>query len=213
MNKKIIVVITVSFFFISGITYYLMLNGADKTSLENKIILSDTIIVDDKGIDEDIKEEKKDSEDVHAASILVHVCGAVKSPGVYSFFKGARTIEGIDAAGGFLEDADRSYLNLAEMMDDEQKIYVPTKEEIETRNHLYFEEKTNASKNDEQGRININTALVDKLMELPGIGIKKAENIIKYREANGLFKSTEEIIKVDGISETLYKNISDNITI
>lgn len=140
-------------------------------------------------------------EDENSGSILVYVCGQVVNPGVYALEKDARVYQAIEAAGGFLPEADSLALNQAEKLYDGQKLYVPAfGEEIKT-------EETKA----EDGLININTASVEQLTTLPGIGLAKAESIIAYREANGSFETIEEIMKVEGIKEGVYNKIKDFI--
>lgn len=84
-------------------------------------------------------------------------------------------------------------------------------ETIEINNCINKEDNT--SSNEDDSKININTATKDELMTLNGIGDAKATAIIEYREKNGLFSSIEDIINVTGISETMYDKIKDNIKV
>ena len=99
-------------------------------------------------------------------------------------------------------DADLERLNLAKVLTDEEKIVVPKK--------VILEETKEEGEN---SIININTADVEKLSTLTGIGKSTAEKIIKYREENGYFNSIEDIMKVSGIGEELFSKIKDNITV
>ena len=135
----------------------------------------------------------------------VHVCGAVVSPGVYELPKGSRVWDALEAAGGFLESASTDYLNLAEVIADGQKIYVPTCEEATMRMDMEEEE--------ESGKVNINRASKELLMTLPGIGETKAESILAYRNEHGSFSSIEEIMEIPGIKEAVFSKIKDYITV
>ena len=138
-----------------------------------------------------------------AAEIRVYVCGAVAQPGVVSLSDGSRAEDALAAAGGFAENAQRDYVNLAEWVTDGQKLYFPTQEEAES---LVRQETGN-------GLININTADVAALCTLPGIGESRAKDIIAYREAHGAFESCEDIMQVSGIKNSVYSKICDMITV
>ena len=149
-------------------------------------------------------ETVKEQEDVMKQAdeiICVYVCGAVQKEGVYELSAGSRVFEAIDAAGGFREDAARTEVNQARLLEDEEKIYVPTITELQ-----------NEEKNGD-GKVNINQASKEELMTLPGVGEAKAESIIKYREEQGAFRSIEEIMQIAGIKEGLYEKIKDLIKI
>lgn len=135
--------------------------------------------------------------------ILVHVCGAVEEPGVIEVDSRCRVVDAICLAGGMTAEADETYLNLAGRLTDGEKIYVPTREEV---SQWTVEEQGNST-------VNINTASVERLCELPGIGESKATDIIAYREKNGAFESTEDIMKVPGIKASLYEKIADKIRV
>ena len=138
--------------------------------------------------------------------IRVYVCGAVMSPGVVSLPEDSRAEDALNAAGGFAENAWRDYVNLAERVQDGEKLYFPTLEESES---LVFQESGSAG----SGLVNINTADAAALCTLPGIGESRANDIIAYREANGPFASCEDIMNVSGIKTSVYNKISDKITV
>lgn len=138
-----------------------------------------------------------------AAEIRVYVCGAVKEPGVVSIPEGSRAEDALLAAGGFAENAWRDYVNLAERVEDGQKLYFPTLEEAD---NFVLQEP-------EDGRVNINTADIAALCTLPGIGESRAKDIIAYRETNGAFESCEDIMKVPGIKTSVYSKIGDRIRV
>ena len=151
------------------------------------------------------------SADDGTSEILVHVCGAVVSPGVVSLPEGARAQDALDAAGGFAEDAGRSYVNLAGRVSDGQQLYFPTMEEAERLSET--EGLKGSPQEADSGLVNINTADVAALCTLPGIGESRARDIIAYREANGAFESCEEIMEVSGIKASVYGKISGRITV
>lgn len=142
------------------------------------------------------------AEETRTQEIMVYVCGRVNRPGVYRFCEEARVCEAIEAAGGFAPDAGTDALNLAQRMQDGQKIYVPA----------VSEESFFAVSDADDGRISINTATKEELMQLPGIGEAKAEAIVAYREANGFFEKPEDIMLVPGIKEAAYTKMKDRIT-
>ena len=143
-------------------------------------------------------------ESVSQAIIYVHVCGAVLNPGVVEIPAGSRAQAAVDAAGGFAEAADTAYVNLAAPIADGEQLYIPTKEEAE---ELRKNQAVAAS-----GMVNLNTADVKLLCTLPGIGESRAGDIIAYRQQNGGFTDTKEIMQVPGIKANTYDKIKDLIT-
>ncbi len=146
--------------------------------------------------------------------IMVHVCGYVASPGVYELHEGARVYEAIDAAGGYVEEADQSYMNLAAELTDGMKIYVPGIGEEYTAGASELSSYMPGSGTAETaaGKVNINTADAAALQTLPGIGPSRAADIIAYREKNGAFAGIEDIMKVPGIKNAAFAKLEDMIT-
>lgn len=144
-----------------------------------------------------------------------YVCGAVKNPGVYDFSDGARLEEVIALAGGFTEDAATDYLNLAETVSDSEKVYVPTEKEVETQFVTNVETSAGMkqAREDAKDKVNINTADIEKLTTLPGIGEAKANSILAYREEHGGFQSIEELKDIDGIKDGVYNKVKDLIVV
>lgn len=156
--------------------------------------------------------------------VIVDIKGEVNIPGVYELIKGSRVIDVIMEASGLTENANTRYINLSKILSDGDSIIIYSNKEIEDSkkdkteeciceeiNSACIEENTtNSISND---LININTATKEQLMTLTGIGESKANEIIKYREENGNFKSIDEIINVNGISEKIFEKIKSNITI
>lgn len=137
--------------------------------------------------------------------IYVYVCGAVMEPGVVELAEGSRAEDALRAAGGFAEDAQTDYVNLAAKVSDGEKLYFPNTDQART---MAEEERAEAL-----GLVNINTADAATLCTLPGIGGARAQDIISYREEHGAFQSKEDIMKVPGIKTAAYGKLQDKITV
>lgn len=142
---------------------------------------------------------------------VVHVCGAVRSPGVYTLEEGSRIYQAVEAAGGFTEDAGADYLNQADRVSDGMKIYVPDIEKL--ADTAWQEISGGASEDKGSGLININTADEELLCTLSGVGSSRAKSIIAYREEHGAYQKIEDIMNVEGIKEGLFQKFKDNITV
>ena len=151
--------------------------------------------------------------------IYVDVCGAVNQPGVYSLEPGSRVFQAVEAAGGCSSEAAGEYINQAELLDDGQQIYVPSRQEVE-------EQKVSGGNSvmpqgglpgqelsETNGKVNLNTADEAELTSLTGIGATRAQAIILYRQENGPFSSIEEIMNVQGIKEATFEKIKDDIAV
>ena len=152
-----------------------------------------------------------------AGSCFVHICGAVKFPGVYELPEGSRIFEAVELAGGLTEEACGEYQNQAQKITDGMKIYIPTTEQMESaeaEQHLWTEEAEGAETSSQtEGKININTADKELLMTLPGIGESRAESIISYRDTSGSFAKIEDIMQVSGIKQGAYEKLKDKISV
>ena len=173
-----------------------------------------------------------------SVTICVHVCGAVKAPGVYELAAGSRVFEAVRAAGGFTGEADESYVNQAQRLTDGAKLVIPTVEQVrdaagdgsggaggigivqesgaEQAEGFGVSAVSSSEDNAESaadGKINTNTASEEQLCEIPGIGAARAAAIVAYREQSGGFASTEDIMNVSGIKEGTYAKIKDRIKV
>ena len=151
------------------------------------------------------KDEK--AENRHDEKIFVDVKGAVKHPGVFETTKDKRVKDLIEEAGGLLDDADTSTLNLSQKVKDQMVIYVLKHGEKPKQ----ISDGGSSSSNTDV--ININTANKEQLMKISGVGKTKAEAIISYREKNGDFKKKEDITKVRGIGKATFEKIKDKIEV
>lgn len=144
--------------------------------------------------------------------IAVYITGEVNKPGVYYVEKGARLIDLLDECEGLKDSANIDELNLAELLQDSDKIDIPPKkitvEEIgNTSNDEITEEIVNSS-----GRVNINTATKEELKTISGIGDTLAQNIIDYRKHN-IFETIEDILNVTGIGDAKFEKIKEYICV
>lgn len=143
--------------------------------------------------------------------IVVQISGAVPRPGVYALAQGSRVQDAISAAGGFLADAEKTGINLARALEDGEQLDIPY---MEGASPVILEAPaaTEAPVASTE-LININFASQPELESLPGIGPTTAKKIIDYREQNGPFLTTEDIINVSGIGPGTYERIKDLITV
>ena len=136
-------------------------------------------------------------------TVVVYITGEVNEPGVIQLASNSRIYDAIQKAGGFTEEANEESVNLAAILEDEDRIVIPSKN----------------GENDETftGRpdklININSASAEELDQLPGVGPVKAQAIVDFREANGAFLSTNDLLKVPGINQDLFQQVIGLITV
>ena len=153
--------------------------------------------------------------------IVVHVMGAVKSPGVYHLSADARVHEAIEKAGGKTDQADLHSLNLAAKMRDGEQIYVPEIHQIPDVGQTIPTSSSSAappqpsvrrSASSDGSRININTATFQELQTVRGIGPTMAQRIIEYRQTSGRFATVDDLTNVKGVGEKTLEKIRDSIT-
>lgn len=157
-------------------------------------------------------EDKKTQEKEEINSIKVHVSGEVIRPGIVQIEQESRVADAIEIVGGLTETADLDQINLAQILEDGMKIYVPSVNE-DRRENIMNTGVESRTQNKKTGIININTATVDELDTLPGIGKSTANKIISYREEKGKFKSIEEIMEVSGIGDAKFDSIKKLIDV
>lgn len=139
--------------------------------------------------------------------IMIDVKGAVNKPGVYEMLEGDRVYLAIEKAEGFHEQANVDVINLAALLSDEMVIFVPFIGQEHNHEMLHF------SENDGEGKINLNTASLEQLQTIPGIGPAKASAIVQYREEFGPFKEINELTNVSGIGIKTVESIRDSILV
>ncbi|MCY9074759.1 helix-hairpin-helix domain-containing protein [Bacillus inaquosorum] len=144
-------------------------------------------------------------------TIVIDIKGAVQHPGVYEMRTGDRVSQAIEKAGGTSEQADEMQVNLAELLQDGTVVYIPKKgEETAMQQGAVGAVQSDGGKG---ALVNINTATLDELQGISGVGPSKAEAIIAYREENGRFQTIEDITKVSGIGEKSFEKIKSSITV
>lgn len=141
--------------------------------------------------------------------LVVHVDGAVAAPGVYALPEGSRANDAVAAAGGLVEGADTSGVNLAAPVSDGEKLHVPLEGETASAEAPAGSGGGEAT----AGPVNINVAGVEELDELPGVGEATARAIVEDREKNGPFSAPEDLMRVSGIGEKKFERIAGLICV
>ena len=206
INKKYIAIIFVVIIILASIIYYIKINKDD----EMVVNTSEELVV--------VNKNNTQIEEVKEESIFVHISGAVNNEGVIEIQSNTRIKDAVDMAGGLKEDADLSDINLAQVLEDGIKIYIPTKEEqkqkLETEGNNTTKVENISSKNIRKtNTVNINAASQTELETLPGIGPSIALKIVNYRKENGKFSKIEDIKNVSGIGESKFNKIKDFIRV
>ena len=211
-KKQKIIFLIILAIMIAIIIYYIystLYNNDFKYSYDNNILIENDLL------------ENPENENfliLDDTLIIVYVCGAVKESRVVSLKKNSRICDAIDAVGGLTEEADLTNINLAYILEDGEKIYIPKKgEELpsdtfssSSQNSSYSNYSSNTLKNN---KININKASQTELEAIPGIGPSTALKIINYREENGKFSKIEDIKNVSGIGDSKYEQVKEYITV
>lgn len=144
--------------------------------------------------------------------IYVDIKGAVKVLGIYQLKNQQRIWDALALAGGVSEEADTAQVNYAQKVKDQMIIYVPKKGESVAQSLETLQESAPAQQNQEE-KINLNTATEAELQTISGIGAKKAQEIIRFRDEQGPFKTVEELKNVPGIGEKTVERLKDMLTV
>lgn len=174
-------------------------------------------------VQDQVMQSSTSSSTTVSKTVTCDISGAVKHQGVYTLKNGARLQELIEAAGGTTARAQLKAINRATLLKDQDKIHIPYKgEKVEnvatagSADNSQNSGSTSSSSPSNQGdgtKINLNTANVTELQKLTGIGQKKAEQIIAYREQNGSFKKIEDLMQVSGIGEKTFASLKDQLAV
>lgn len=143
---------------------------------------------------------------VTPTEIVIYISGGVAHPGVYHLSPGSRIEQAVTAAGGFSTDANAGQADLARLLTDGDQVYIPKSGDPLTSTSIIDKGQAILS-------INLNTATLEELDELPGIGTVKAQSIITYRETHGNFSSLDELLNVPGIGASLLEQIKPYLQI
>lgn len=157
-------------------------------------------------------QQEKTEKTKETSTVYVHICGAVKKPGVYTFTGEPHMIDVVKQAGGFTGKADQASVNLAEKVPDGTQLVIASK----GKKKVADEEQCSHPKSSSScisDKININQASAEELMTLSGIGESKAAQIVTYRESNGAFQKIEDIMNISGIKEGVFSKIKDYISV
>lgn len=218
--KKYKYVITIFLFML--IIFYIVFVKVNLKSKEKNLVDNQVVINEVEKVEVDLKDDL----------VYVDIKGAVKKPGVYKINSDKKIIDVITIAGGLMENANTDNINLSKKVTDEMVIIIYTDEEVKNSNivdtvikvidkecvcpNIQNDGCINTEINDSitnvNKTININTATLDELMSINGLGEAKAKSIIKYREENGYFKIIDDLLNVSGIGEALFEKIKEYIT-
>ncbi|MBC6695997.1 helix-hairpin-helix domain-containing protein [Terrisporobacter mayombei] len=146
--------------------------------------------------------------------ITVYISGAVNNPGIVTLNSGERLATAVDKVGGTTEKADLNKVNLAIKIEDEMHYIIPEiGEEINYTSENIKDDIVSKDTTNNSAKININTATIEELDTLPGVGEATANKILNHRKENGNFKSIEEIKNVNGIGDKKFENIRELISV
>lgn len=210
-QKKILLLVGISV----GIGVLLFVYNRAGTNEE--VVLDENILV----LNGSSTQNATNSIDSEEDLIVIHITGAVRTPGIVRLTEGSRIETAIEAAGGLTEDADISKVNLAYVLDDGIKLRIPSFSDDAIQDDDIFDEDSgenviddnNSDTSSSNQSVNINKATETELQTLPGIGPSLASKIVQYREQNGKFSSVEDIKSVSGIGDNKYNNIKDFICV
>ena len=207
-NKKIIIFgCSLVVIIIVIILFFWLYNNGFENSYKDEIDVYDMTFIEG----EDKNDEKTENK---VSKIKVHITGEVLNQRLIELEEGSRIDDAIKVAENITEFADLSKVNLAYELSDGQKVYIPS---IKDESEEYISE--NAGENvieDEDvkdGKININTADIDLLQTINGVGESLANKIIDYRKQNGKFKSIDDLKNVSGIGEKKFEDIKDKVVV
>ncbi|MCA9978213.1 MAG: helix-hairpin-helix domain-containing protein, partial [Anaerolineales bacterium] len=152
--------------------------------------------------------------------IQVYVNGQVIAPNVYELPPDSRVGDAIEAAGGWADEANTAVVNLAQPLADGMQIYVPSEAEVVEILPPVVSEPDSFTRSGDSidvtntgGLVNINTAGLEELDALPGIGPSTAQKILDFREEYGRFNTIEELMNVSGIGEAKFGSVKELITV
>lgn len=209
INKRTIIAVLLSFIVIISI-YYFFIKEKEYTEINTNLSI--------------LNEEEEYTKEENKNKIIIYITGAVANEGIYELDENSRIADAIDKAGGITEEANINNINLAFVLEDGVKIYIPKKgdnsNEIKDDTNTYISKRSDnielaqsTKNNNTNNKVNINTANQTELERLPGIGASIATKIISYRNKNGKFINIEDIKKVNGIGESKYEKIKDLIKV
>ncbi|MGN1206529.1 MAG: helix-hairpin-helix domain-containing protein [Eubacterium sp.] len=196
-QQKIVVIVAVIGIFLCGsMWYYQRQEDINVEKIQSGEIQSGEI----QGSQPQVTTEKENGQ------VYVHIVGAVKKPGVYTFHRKPRVVDVIEQAGGFTKDAVTGEINQAEIVEDGTQLTIASTKEKKKQS---MQEEQNI----DDRKINLNIATKEQLMTLAGIGEAKADAIIAYREEKGKFHKIEDLMEIPGIKEGVFDKIKSQICV
>lgn len=213
-NKKKIISIALAIMIVIGFIIYMVINNQNDNEINFEELVANQ---NNEENEQESETNENNTQEETKKEIVVHITGEVKKEGVVYLEEGSRVVDAIKKAGGETKEADLSQVNLAYVLQDGQKIYIPNKNEkisaYTSENMGDNIEQNNTTTKKEGAKVNINTAGVEELDQLPGIGPAIAQRIIDYRNEHGEFKKIEDIQEVKGIGDAKFSEIKDSITV
>ena len=221
--KKVIIIAIIIVICVCGAGYMIFFNKNNSEDNFEQVEMFEG----NNTVSENISKEEKQEEE---KTIAVHITGEVKNKGIIYLKSGQRIVDAIKKAGGTTKNANLDKVNLAYILEDGQKIYIPNKNDKDENyeyissnsgNNIVVEESksnnavsassTSKSKGVD-GKVNINMANESELESLPGIGPSLAQRIMEYRQEQGRFNSIEDVQNVKGIGDAKFSKIKEYIT-
>lgn len=190
-----------------GGVIWLMMGNSAEVEEENSL---DDLLAAQMDVAPEEEVEPAEAKPVEPELFMVDVKGEVHAPGVYELPTDGRVKDAIAMAEGLTDEANELAINFAQKVEDQMVIYVPHEDDDSG-----LPENTTTGAGEASGAtvININTASEQELMTLSGIGQAKAQQIIQYREENGLFDTPEDLMNVSGIGEKSFETLKDSIKV
>ena len=204
-----------------------VLNEEENTSKNTEDSIDKNDDVDNSSSSNSNKLTNKSEKDVGVKEITVYISGQVAKEGVVTLSSDKRLADAVEKLGGLTKNADTNNINLAMKLEDEKHYIIPKEGEViqnnsdssqvtsnKDNNNQANNSSNNATQSDSQGsKININTADLKQLDDIPGVGEATANKILSYRDENGEFKSIEEIKNVNGIGDKKFENMKELICV
>lgn len=211
LNVRIIAIFVLGVVFLSSslFLYYKNKSKVFKDEYMNNIYVESESENETVNSSVNVSSPNVDTENQKMGLITVEIKGEVKNPDVYEIEDGSIIRDLINLAGGLTGEANTDGINRAEKLRGNQLIVIPNKSDIASGSVI----NQNASTTNNSGVININTAPLEELKKITGVGDVKAQSIIDYRDKNGGFKSIEELKNIDGIGSKTFEKIKDQVGI
>lgn len=214
-KKQLLIILGAGIAVICIIGYYIYSSNSNDSYEQLELISEEK----EEEINKNVENNSEEKEE-----IVVHIAGEVKKPGIVRIKDGSRIADIIEQAGGLTDQANLTNINLAYIVEDGQKITIPSKQEQEVKEYISNQSgegviRENPEINTIQNatikntKVNINKATKEELQSLSGIGESTAQKIIDYRKENGEFKQIEDLKNVSGIGDAKYNAIKDNIKV